>query len=87
MGSDVMRGDDDSKSDDEDVAMSPMIVPVHNIEALRININLNSLFSKAYKGKCSEQYARALHSIQAPCRVIMTLRNLKTIAGRMVLKK
>ena len=32
LGSDVMRGDDDSENDDEDVAMSPMIVPVHNME-------------------------------------------------------
>ena len=32
-----------------------------------------------YRGKCSEHYARALHKIQAPCRVIMTLRKLKTV--------
>jgi len=32
-----------------------------------------------YRGKCSDQYARALHNIQAPCRVIMTLRKLKTV--------
>ena len=32
-----------------------------------------------YRGKCTEQYARALHNIQAPCRVIMTLRKLMTV--------
>ena len=32
-----------------------------------------------YRGKCSEDYARALHKINAPCAVIMTLRKLKTI--------
>ena len=74
FGSDVMRGDDDSKNDDEDVAGSPMIVPVHNIE----DKHKFRLFVQ-YRGKCSDQYARALHNIQAPCRVIMTLRKLKTV--------
>ena len=69
-----MRGDDDSENDDEDVAMSPMIVPVHNIE----DKHKFKLFVQ-YRGKCSDQYARALHNIQAPCRVIMTLRKLKTV--------
>ena len=32
-----------------------------------------------YRGKCSEEYARALHKINAPCMVIMTLRKLKTV--------
>ena len=32
-----------------------------------------------YRGKCSEEYARALHKIDAPCMVIMTLRKLKTV--------
>lgn len=32
-----------------------------------------------YRGKCSEDFARALHKINAPCNVIMTLRKLKTV--------
>ena len=32
-----------------------------------------------YRGKCTEEYAQALHRIKAPCRVIMTLRKLKTV--------
>ena len=32
-----------------------------------------------YRGKCSEAYARALHRINAPCRIVFTLRKLKTI--------
>ena len=32
-----------------------------------------------YRGKCTEEYARAMHKIQAPCTIIMTLRKLKTV--------
>ena len=32
-----------------------------------------------YRGKCTEQFAKALHNCKAPCRVIMTLRKLKTV--------
>ena len=32
-----------------------------------------------YRGKCTEDYARALHKINAPCNVVMTLRKLKTV--------
>ena len=32
-----------------------------------------------YRGKCSEEYARALHKINAPVTVVMTLRKLKTV--------
>ena len=32
-----------------------------------------------YRGKCTEDYARALHKIDAPCVVVMTLRKLKTV--------
>ena len=32
-----------------------------------------------YRGKCTEEYARALHKVNAPCRIIMTLRKLKTV--------
>ena len=32
-----------------------------------------------YRGKTSEDFARALHKINAPCRVVMTLRKLKTV--------
>ena len=31
-----------------------------------------------YRGKCTEDYARALHRCNAPCRIVMTLRKLKT---------
>ena len=31
-----------------------------------------------YRGKCTEDYARALHRCNAPCMIIMTLRKLKT---------
>ena len=31
-----------------------------------------------YRGKCSEDYARALHRCSAPCAVIFTIRKLKT---------
>ena len=32
-----------------------------------------------YRGKCTEDYVRALHKIEAPCTIIMTLRKLKTV--------
>ena len=32
-----------------------------------------------YRGKCTEDYARALHKANAPCSVVMTLRKLKTV--------
>ena len=32
-----------------------------------------------YRGKCTEDYARALHHLKAPCTVVMTLRKLKTV--------
>ena len=32
-----------------------------------------------YRGKCTEDYARALHEMEAPCTIIMTLRKLKTV--------
>ena len=32
-----------------------------------------------YRGKCSEDYARALHRSNAPCTVVMTLRKLRTV--------
>ena len=32
-----------------------------------------------YRGKCTEEYAQSLHKINAPCRIIMTLRKLKTV--------
>ena len=31
-----------------------------------------------YRGKCSEEYTRALHRCSAPCTIIMTIRKLKT---------
>ena len=31
-----------------------------------------------YRGKCTEEYAHALHHCSAPCSIIMTLRKLKT---------
>ena len=31
-----------------------------------------------YRGKCSEEYARALHCCSAPCTIIMTIRKLRT---------
>ena len=32
-----------------------------------------------YRGKCTEDYARALHRCNAPCTIVMTLRKLKTV--------
>ena len=32
-----------------------------------------------YRGKCTEDYARALHRLKAPCTMVMTLRKLKTV--------
>ena len=32
-----------------------------------------------YRGKCTEDYVRALHKIEAPCTINMTLRKLKTV--------
>ena len=47
---------------------------VHNIE------NKDKfLFFVQYRGKCTEEYARSLHKLNAPCRIVMTLRKLKTV--------
>ena len=32
-----------------------------------------------YRGKCTDDYARALHRLQAPCTIVMTLRKLRTV--------
>ena len=32
-----------------------------------------------YRGKCTEDYARALHRYNAPCMIIVTLRKLRTV--------
>ena len=32
-----------------------------------------------YRGKCTDDYARALHRANAPCTMVMTLRKLKTV--------
>lgn len=32
-----------------------------------------------YRGKCTEDYARALHRLKAPCTIVSTLRKLKTV--------
>ena len=37
------------------------------------------LLKVQYRGRCSDDYARALHKAQAPCTVVMTLRKLKTV--------
>ena len=37
------------------------------------------LLKVQYRGKCTDDYARALHKAQAPCTVVMTLRKLKTV--------
>ena len=36
-------------------------------------------FFVQYRSKCTEEFARSLHKYQAPCKVIMTLRKLKTV--------
>ena len=36
-------------------------------------------FFVQYRGKSTEEFARSLHRCQAPCKVIMTLRKLKTV--------
>ena len=47
---------------------------VHNIE------NKDKfLFFVQYRGKCTEEFARALHKLNAPCRIVMTLRKVKTV--------
>ena len=41
--------------------------------------NITKRFIKVqYRGKCTEDYARALHKINAPCTIVMTLRKMKT---------
>ena len=55
--------------------MVPLLfLPVHNIEEK----DKFRLFVQ-YRGKYTEQYARALQNLQAPCKVILTLRKLKTL--------
>ena len=39
----------------------------------------NYIMLVQYRGKCTEDYARALHKIGAPCNIVMTLRKLKTV--------
>ena len=62
---------DGSEDVGEDISVH---VPIHNIE----DKDKFKLFVQ-YRGKCSEHFARALHNIQAPCKIIMTLRKLKTV--------
>ena len=39
----------------------------------------SKLLMVQYRGKTTEEFAKALHKIKAPCRVEMTLRKLKTV--------
>ena len=59
----------DGSMDDDHI-----VIPVHKIEEK----DQFRLFVQ-YRGKCTEQYARVLHNLQAPCKFIMTLRKLKTV--------
>ena len=68
LGSDIESVADGSMDD------GPLDIPVHNIK----DKDKFKLFIQ-YRGKCTEQYARALHNLQAPCRVIKSLRKLKTV--------
>ena len=51
----------------------PLTPPAHNTNTVKRRIMIQ------YRGKCSEEYARALHKINAPVAVVMTLRKLKTV--------
>ena len=37
------------------------------------------MFFVQYRGKCSDHFAHDMHRIHAPCRIIMTLRKMKTV--------
>ena len=51
----------------------PSTLPAQNTNTMKRRIMIQ------YRGKCSEEYARALHKINAPVTVVMTLRKLKTV--------
>ena len=51
----------------------PSTSPAQNTNTVKRRIMIQ------YRGKCSEEYARALHKINAPVTVVMTLRKLKTV--------
>lgn len=74
-----MEVDEDESDNIESVADGSMDdghldIIVHNIK----DKDKFKLFIR-YRGKCTEQYAKALHNLQAPCRLIMTLWKLKTV--------
>ena len=56
----------------------------HSMERLDHSKESERKFTKIpiivqYRGKCTEDYARALHKVEAPCTIVMTLRKLKTV--------
>ena len=54
-------------------SLTPDSQPPTNPKSERIPIMVQ------YRGKCTESFARALHKVNAPCVVVMTLRKLKTV--------
>ena len=54
-----------------------LIIPI--VLATLASTSRKMMMMVQYRGKTSEDYARALHKINAPCRIVMTLRKLKTV--------
>ena len=60
------------------LATQETTVPQPSPEETTSTMQKHKLFVQ-YRGKCTEDYAQALHRANAPCTVVMTLRKLKTM--------
>ena len=72
-----MRQNLESNEADEDETSES----VDNDTPVRLNVDEKDKFRLfvQYRGKSTDHFAKSLHNCQAPCRVIMTLRKMKTV--------
>ena len=49
------------------------------LHSIALQTKTNLVFFVQYRGKTTDELAQKLHHVNAPCRIVMTLRKLKTM--------
>ena len=65
--------------EDSDISVTQSDISVESDVRIEYSESEKFRFFVQYRGKNTEEFARSLHKCQAPCKVIMTLRKLKTV--------
>ena len=66
-------------SEDKSTSSTGETSSLQNEEAETADPVPKKLLFVQYRGKCTEDYARALHRCKAPCTIVMTLQKLRTV--------